>query len=72
MVDFAGWDMPVQYSSIITEHQAVRTAVGLFDIAHMGRLRFTGPDAARFLDYLVTNDVTKLAVGRICLCPRYQ
>ena len=66
MVDFAGWDMPVQYSSIITEHQAVRTAVGLFDIAHMGRLKFTGPDAARFLDYLVTNDVTKLAVGRIC------
>src|SRR5215467_9520847 len=65
MVDFAGWDMPVQYTSIVTEHQAVRRAAGLFDIAHMGRLRFTGPDAAKFLDHLVTNDVPGLAVGQI-------
>ncbi len=65
MVDFAGWDMPVQYSTITDEHQAVRMAVGLFDIAHMGRLRFTGPDDCRFLDHLVTNDVTKLEVGDI-------
>ncbi len=65
MVDFAGWDMPVQYSSIVPEHQAVRRAVGLFDIAHMGRLKFTGPDAAKFLDFLITNDVSSLAVGQI-------
>lgn len=65
MVDFAGWDMPVQYSSIVAEHTAVRTAAGLFDIAHMGRLKFTGPDAVPFLDRLVTNDVAGLAVGQI-------
>jgi len=65
MVDFAGWEMPVQYTSIIEEHRAVRQAVGIFDIAHMGRIRFTGPDACRFLDHLVTNDVTKLQPGEI-------
>ena len=65
MVDFAGWDMPVQYNSIVAEHHAVRKAAGLFDIAHMGRLKFTGPDAAKFLEYLVTNDVASLAVGQI-------
>jgi aminomethyltransferase len=65
MVDFAGWDMPVQYTSIIQEHQAVRQAAGLFDIAHMGRIKFTGPDACRLLDHLLTNDVTKLKPGEI-------
>ena len=65
MVDFAGWQMPVQYTSIIAEHNAVRDAAGLFDIAHMGRLRFSGADACRFLDHIVTNDVTKLNAGQI-------
>ena len=65
IVDFAGWAMPVQYSTITEEHTAVRTAAGLFDIAHMGRLKFTGPDACRFLDYVVTNDVTRLKTGDI-------
>jgi aminomethyltransferase len=65
MVDFAGWDMPVQYTSIVAEHQAVRKAAGLFDIAHMGRLKFTGPDAAKFLDHLLTCDVAGLSVGQI-------
>jgi aminomethyltransferase len=65
MVDFAGWEMPVQYTSIIQEHQAVRQAAGLFDIAHMGRMKFTGPDACRFLDHLLTNDVTRLKPGEI-------
>jgi aminomethyltransferase len=65
MVDFAGWEMPVQYGSIVAEHHAVRRAAGLFDIAHMGRLKFTGPDAAKFLDSLITNDVSSLAVGQI-------
>jgi aminomethyltransferase len=66
MVDFAGWDMPVQYSSIVAEHHAVRRHAGLFDIAHMGRIRFTGPKAAQCLDRLVTNDILKLGVGQIC------
>ena len=65
MVDFAGWEMPVQYSSIIDEHNAVRNRAGLFDIAHMGRFRFRGPDAARLLDSLLTNDVASLDVGQI-------
>ncbi len=65
IVDFAGWEMPIQYSTITEEHHAVRRAVGLFDIAHMGRLRFTGPDACRFLDHLLTNDVTRLRTGQI-------
>lgn len=65
MVDFAGWDMPVQYASIVAEHQAVRKQVGLFDISHMGRLRFSGPDAFRFLNFLTTNNVRNLDVGEI-------
>lgn len=65
MVDFAGWEMPVQYNSIVAEHQAVRTAAGLFDIAHMGRIYFSGPDAAKFLDFIVTNDVAGMSVGQI-------
>ncbi len=65
MVDFAGWEMPIQYTSIIEEHQAVRQAAGLFDIAHMGRLKFTGPDACALLDRLLTNDVTQLEAGQV-------
>ena len=65
MVDFAGWEMPVQYSSITAEHLATRTAVGLFDISHMGRLRFFGPDAARFLDATVTRRVTDMRPGQV-------
>lgn len=65
MVDFAGWAMPLQYSSIVEEHQAVRERAGLFDVAHMGRFMFTGPDAMSFLDHLVTNDLTRLKVGQV-------
>ncbi|WP_145425097.1 glycine cleavage system aminomethyltransferase GcvT [Symmachiella dynata] len=65
MVDFAGWDMPVQYSTIIDEHNAVRQAAGLFDIAHMGRIYFRGPDAAVVLDSIVTNDVISMEVGQV-------
>ena len=65
LVDFAGWDMPVQYTSIVEEHNAVRNAVGLFDIAHMGRFRFEGPGAEAFLDRMLTNDVTRLKTGQI-------
>lgn len=65
IVDFAGWEMPVQFSSITEEHHAVRKAAGMFDIAHMGRLEFNGPDAGKFLDSLVTNKVSSMKPGRI-------
>ncbi len=65
MVEFGGWSMPVQYTSISEEHEAVRQRVGLFDISHMGRLRFDGPDAVNWLQQLTTNDVTRLSPGRI-------
>lgn len=65
MVDFAGWSMPVQYSSIVDEHRACREHVGLFDISHMGRLRFDGADAGAFLDSLLTRRVDNLQVGQV-------
>ena len=65
MVDFAGWDMPVQYRSILEEHKAVRQRCGLFDVSHMGEADVKGPDALRFLQHLVTNDCSKLFPGRI-------
>lgn len=65
MVDFAGWSMPVQYSSIVEEHTATRKSVGLFDISHMGRIRFDGPGSAAFLDRLLTRRVLDLPVGQI-------
>jgi aminomethyltransferase len=64
MVDFAGWEMPIQYSSIVEEHQAVRTAAGIFDISHMGRIVFEGPDALLFIQELDTNDVGNLKLGQ--------
>jgi aminomethyltransferase len=65
MVDFAGWAMPVQYSSIIEEHNAVRSAVGLVDISHMGRLRFEGPGAAVFLAELLTRRVADMELNQV-------
>lgn len=65
MVDFAGWSMPVQYSSIIEEHQATRTSAGLFDVSHMGRFEFTGDQALSFLDRLTTRRVANTAEGKI-------
>lgn len=65
MVDFAGWDMPVQYKSILEEHKAVRTRAGLFDVSHMGEADVKGPDALKFLQRLVTNDCSKLFPGRV-------
>jgi len=63
MVDFAGWDMPVYYSSIIAEHKAVRNSSGLFDIGHMGAVEISGPNALPFLQRLLTNDATRLDIG---------
>jgi aminomethyltransferase len=71
IVPFAGWEMPVQYTGIVDEHQAVRKAAGLFDVSHMGELRMRGPYAAQVVDYLVTNDTKKLADGQAmytCAC----
>ncbi|MDR3634188.1 MAG: glycine cleavage system aminomethyltransferase GcvT [Isosphaeraceae bacterium] len=65
LVEFGGWSMPVQYGSIIDEHKAVRRAVGLFDISHMGRLTFSGPGTVDWLQRATTNDVARLAVNQI-------
>lgn len=62
--DFAGWDMPVRYSSDLAEHHAVRESAGLFDISHMGEIRVTGPDAAVFLDTAVAGAMSKLSLGQ--------
>jgi aminomethyltransferase len=72
LVEFGGWEMPVQYSSIIEEHRAVRQRAGLFDVCHMGEFRIQGADALALLQYLVPNDVGKLAINQalytqICL-----
>jgi aminomethyltransferase len=64
MVEFGGWAMPVQYSGILDEHRAVRTAAGLFDVSHMGEFEFTGPGAEALVQYLTANDVNKIPVGR--------
>ncbi len=64
LIEFGGWEMPVQYSSIREEHLAVRRAAGLFDISHMGEVAFAGPGAETFLNRLLTNDVGKLAAGQ--------
>jgi aminomethyltransferase len=64
IVDFAGWEMPVQYTGVIEEHRAVRTAAGLFDVSHMGEVRVRGAGAEAFLQRLTPNDVSKLVPGR--------
>jgi aminomethyltransferase len=65
MVDFGGWDMPVQYKAgVIEEHMATRTRVGLFDVSHMGEIWVEGTDAIDFVNSLTTNDVTKLVDGQ--------
>ena len=64
LVDFAGWEMPVQYSGIKAEHQAVRNQAGLFDVSHMGEVVFRGSDAEEAVQRLVTRDVSRLADGQ--------
>jgi aminomethyltransferase len=65
MVEFGGWDMPVQYTGIIDEHRRVRTSVGLFDVSHMGEFEVEGPAALSTLQHLTTNDVGALEVGQV-------
>jgi len=64
MVDFAGWEMPIQFSGILDEHNHTRTACSLFDVSHMGRLTLTGKDAERLLDRLCTRNLTDAEAGR--------
>jgi aminomethyltransferase len=64
MVDFGGWEMPVEYSGLIAEHMAVRTGVGLFDVSHMGDIQFRGPGSLAAVQRLCMNDASKLAVGQ--------
>ncbi len=64
LIEFGGWEMPVQYTSITDEHLAVRQAAGLFDISHMGEVTIMGPAAEAFLNHTLTNDLRKLADGQ--------
>lgn len=64
LVDFAGWEMPVQYSSVVAEHQAVRTTAGLFDVSHMGEIEFTGKGALEAANALISNDLNRAADGQ--------
>src|SRR3954469_10390592 len=64
LIEFGGWEMPVQYSSITDEHLAVRKAAGIFDISHMGEICVSGPSAEAFLNHTLTNDIRKIAVGQ--------
>ncbi len=64
LIEFGGWEMPVQYTSITDEHLAVRNAAGIFDISHMGEVTVSGSGAAEFLNHTLTNDIRKLASGQ--------
>ncbi|HTL59720.1 MAG TPA: glycine cleavage system aminomethyltransferase GcvT [Candidatus Limnocylindrales bacterium] len=64
LIEFGGWEMPVQYTSIMDEHLAVRQAAGIFDISHMGEVLLSGPAAETFLNEILTNDIRKLSVGQ--------
>src|SRR5580700_5907808 len=64
MVDFGGWDMPVSYSGVIDEHNTVRERVGIFDVSHMGEIEVRGPEAVNLVDYVSTNDASKLKPGQ--------
>jgi aminomethyltransferase len=65
MVEFAGYEMPIQYAGIIEEHKACRTAAGLFDVSHMGEIEIEGPDAERFVSYVSTWDASLLETGEV-------
>jgi len=65
MVEFGGWDMPVEYSGITDEHLAVRTRGGLFDVSHMGQIELAGPDALALVQWITCNDASKLSIGQV-------
>jgi aminomethyltransferase len=64
LIDFGGWELPVQYSGVIDEHEACRNSAGLFDVSHMGEVHVEGTHSEDFLNYLVSNNVAKLAIGQ--------
>ena len=64
MIDFGGWDMPVQYASLLEEHHAVRQRAGLFDVSHMGEIEIRGKEALRLVNYVTTNDAARLQAGQ--------
>lgn len=64
IIEFGGWDMPVQYTGVMDEHLACRNSLGLFDVSHMGEFHIEGSEAERFLNEVVTNDVSKMTVGQ--------
>ena len=65
MSPFAGYMMPIQYTSIIEEHEAVRNNVGMFDVSHMGEIYVSGPDAEKFVNYIFSNQVAGMPVGKV-------
>jgi aminomethyltransferase len=69
IIDFGGWSLPVQYTSIIEEHNTVREKAGLFDVSHMGEILVSGRDAQGFIQYMVTNDISKMQSGRVMYSP---
>ncbi|MEA4900077.1 glycine cleavage system aminomethyltransferase GcvT [Desulfitobacterium sp.] len=69
LIDFGGWEMPVQYAGVIEEHNTVRTKAGLFDVSHMGEVDVKGQEALPFVQHLITNDVTKIQDGQILYSP---
>jgi aminomethyltransferase len=69
LIDFGGWEMPVQYVGVLEEHHAVRTKAGLFDVSHMGEINVQGKDALNFVQMLITNDAGKLEDGKILYSP---
>lgn len=69
LIDFGGWEMPVQYAGVIEEHNTVRTKAGLFDVSHMGEVDVHGEDALSFINHLITNDVNRISDGQILYSP---
>lgn len=69
IIDFGGWEMPVQYAGVIEEHHTVREKAGLFDVSHMGEINVKGKDAFAYVQYLITNDVSRIQDGQILYSP---
>lgn len=69
MTEFAGWELPVQYSGILDEHEKVRNAAGLFDVSHMGEILIEGPDAEIFIQRIITNNISTIKAGRVQYSP---
>lgn len=69
IVEFGGWEMPIQYTGVIAEHNACRTTAGLFDVSHMGEIDVTGPDALKFVNKIITNDASKMRVKQCMYSP---